>query len=243
MTLNLSNPEGNYLGPNDDDDIPFEQMSNFAENNDDRCPVALVVDVSGSMQEDIGMLNAAIEKFRRTVLADPVATRRVEVALVAFNHQTEVRQEFCSIDEFNPGPLFAGGGTKMCEAVNRALDMIENRKATYRANGVGYFRPWMLIFTDGMMGDAHEVPATARRVRETEKAKGVNTFVILNGAAKYDGTKAQLRQITDRTQPMKTAAYDELLEWLANSMVAVSNSGVGDKIKLEDPSAWLEVEI
>ena len=242
MTLNLSNPEGNYLGPNDDEGIPFEQMSNFAENNDDRCPVALVVDVSGSMQGDIGMLNAAIEKFRRTVLADPVATRRVEVALVAFNHQTEVRREFCSIDEFNPGPLTAGGGTKMCEAVNRALDMIEDRKATYRDNGVGYFRPWMVILTDGMMGDAHEVPATARRVRETEKAKGVTAFAILNGAAKYDGTRAQMRQVTDRIQPMKTAAYDELLEWLANSMEAVANSTPGDKMKLEDPSAWLEVQ-
>ena len=130
MNLDQSNPEGSYLGPNDDDGIPFEQMGNFVGNNQDRCLIALVVDVSSSMRED-GMLNTAIDQFRDTVLTDPVATLRVEVALVAFNHQTEVRPEFSSINEFAPGLLEARGGTLICEAVNRAIDMIEARKDTY----------------------------------------------------------------------------------------------------------------
>ena len=133
MNLDQSNPEGSYLGPNDDDGIPFEQMGNFVGNNQDRCLIALVVDVSSSMRED-GMLNTAIDQFRDTVLTDPVATLRVEVALVAFNHQTEVRPEFSSINEFAPGLLEARGGTLICEAVSRwyrAIDMIEARKDTY----------------------------------------------------------------------------------------------------------------
>ena len=130
MNLDQSNPEGSYLGPNDDDDIPFEQLGNFVGNNQDRCLIAMVVDVSSSMRED-GMLNTAIDQFRDTVLTDPVATLRVEVALVAFNHQTEVRPEFSSINEFAPGLLEARGGTLICEAVNRAIDMIEARKDTY----------------------------------------------------------------------------------------------------------------
>ena len=123
MKLTWTNPEGEFLGSNDDDDdddIPFE----------DRCPIALVVDVSSSMRED-GMLNTAIETFRDTVLTDPVATLGVEVALVAFNHQTEIRPEFSSINEFDPAPLEARGGARICEALNRALDMIEGRKDTY----------------------------------------------------------------------------------------------------------------
>ena len=242
MNLDLTNPEGRYLGPNDDDDIPFEQMGNFAENNQDRCPIALVVDVSSSMRADIGMLNAAIEKFRDTVLADPVATLRVEVALVAFNHQTEIRQEFSSIDEFDPGPLEARGGTRICEAINRTLDMIEERKDTYRANGIGYFRPWMFILTDGMTADAQDLPATARRIKDIENAKGITTFAILSGQARYDGAKQQMQQLTNRTLPMQEASYNELLEWMANSTVAMSNSNTGDSITMEDPNAWLEVE-
>ena len=135
MKLTWTNPEGEFLGSNDDDDdddddIPFEPMGNFVANNQDRCPIALVVDVSSSMRED-GMLNTAIETFRDTVLTDPVATLGVEVALVAFNHQTEIRPEFSSINEFDPAPLEARGGARICEALNRALDMIEGRKDTY----------------------------------------------------------------------------------------------------------------
>ena len=243
MNLNLSDPEGEFLGPNDnEDDIPFEQMGNFAENNQDRCPIALVVDISSSMREDIGMLNAAIEKFRDTVLTDPVATLRVEVALIAFNHQVEVLQDFSSIDEFDPGTLEARGGTRMCQAVNRALDLIEARKDTYRTNGVGYFRPWMFILTDGMTADAQDLPDTAKRVRQIENAKGVTTFAILSGEAKHDGAKEQMQRLTNRTLPMKEASYEELLEWMANSTVAMSNSNTGETINMEDPSAWLQVE-
>ena len=135
MKRTWTNPEGEFLGPNDDDDddddddIPFEPMGNFVDNNQDGCPIALVVDVSSSMREG-GMLNAAIETFRDAVLTDPVATLRVEVALVAFNHQTEIRPEFSSINEFDPGFLKARGGARICEALNRAIDMIEARKDT-----------------------------------------------------------------------------------------------------------------
>ena len=77
------------------------------------------------------MLNTAIETFRDAVLTDPVATLGVEVAPVAFNHQTEIRPEFSSINEFNPAPLEAREGARICEGVNRAIDMIEARKDTY----------------------------------------------------------------------------------------------------------------
>ena len=68
MKLTWTNPEGEFLGPNDydddDDDIPFEPTGNFVDNNQDGCPIALVVDVSSSMRED-GMLNTAIETISR----------------------------------------------------------------------------------------------------------------------------------------------------------------------------------
>ena len=219
-------------------------MGNFVDNNQDRCPIALVVDVSSSRRDDIGMLNAAIEQFRDTVLADPVVTLRVEVALVAFNHQTEIRPEFSSIDEFDPGPLEARGGARICEAVNRAIDLIEERKDTYRANGVGYFRPWMFILTDGMTADSQDLPATARRVKDIEVAQGVTTFAIISGDARYDDAREQVRPLTDRTLHrtlhMGEASYDVLLEWMANSTVARSNSNASERSRMEDPTAGLK---
>ena len=43
----------------------------------------------------------------------------------------EKRPEFSSINEFDPAPLEAREGARICEALNRAIDMIEVRKDTY----------------------------------------------------------------------------------------------------------------
>ena len=73
-------------------------------------------------------------------------------------------------------------------------------------------------------------------------AKGVATFAIMSDAAGYDGAREQMRQLTDRTLQMREASYDVLLEWMANSTVARSNSNAGERSRMEDPTAWLEVE-
>ena len=124
------------------------------------------MDVSSSMTRDIGLPNDAIESFRQTILEDPVATVRVETALVAFNHQTTVAHDFSSIDGFHRGPLTASGGTRVCPAVDHAQDLVEDRKTIYSANGVGYYRPMLFIpFTDGMTGGSEGLATTAARVR------------------------------------------------------------------------------
>ena len=107
---------------------------------------------------------------------------------------------------------------------------------------MGYFRPWMFILTDGMTADSQDLPATARQVRNIEVAKGVTTFAIMSGAARYDGAREQMRPLTDRTLQMGEASYDVLLEWMANSTVARSNSNASERSRMEDPTAWLEVE-
>ena len=68
------------------------------------------------------------------------------------------------------------------------------------------------------------------------------TFAIMSGAAGYDGAREQMRPLTDRTLQMREASYDVLLEWMANSTVARSNSNASERSRMEDPTAWLEVE-
>lgn len=229
-----------------DDD--FDGMDDFIpiddDNPSDRCPIALVVDVSYSMDSDMELLNQSIAKYRNTVMADPVATLRVETALIAFNQEIEVVSDFCPIERFLPPPMRASGGTRICAPIEKALDMLEARKRVYRDSGIGYYRPWLFILTDGIASDAALLPATAARLRATEKARGVTTFVIAAGDARDADSINTLRQLSeDRVLPMKDAAYDSLLEWIANSTVTASNSGVGDQIQLPDPAAWLKVDL
>ena len=100
----------------------------------------------------------------------------------------------------------------------------------------------MFILIDGMTTDAEDLPAVARRVPDTEHASGVTAFAVMGRDATFDGSKGQKRQLADHTISMTEASYDELLEWLANSTVAMSNSNTGERIKMEDPTARLEPE-
>ena len=49
-----------------------------------------------------------------------------------------------------------------------------------------------------------------------------------------------MRPLADRTLQMREASYDVLLEWMANSTVARSNANASERIRMEDPTAWLK---
>ena len=105
----------------------------FAENPEPRVPCVLIVDTSQSMQgARINELNAGLQCYREELLADPLASKRVEVAIVTFGGQVKRRLEFVTAQNFQPPTLEANGNTPMGQAINTALDMIEERKANYR---------------------------------------------------------------------------------------------------------------
>src|SRR5688572_22328956 len=122
----------------------------FAENPEPRVPCVLIVDTSTSMQGPrISELNAGLQVYREELLADPLAAKRVEVAIVTFGGRVTRLVDFVTAAHFDPPKLQVIGGTPMGEAINVALDMIEERKNNYRENGIAYYRPWAFLITDG----------------------------------------------------------------------------------------------
>src|SRR3954466_2778331 len=76
-----------------DDYISFEQIpfgsDSFADNPEPRCPCVLLLDTSGSMSgRPIQELSEGIRTFKQELLSDPLATKRVEVAVVTFGPVT-----------------------------------------------------------------------------------------------------------------------------------------------------------
>ncbi|MGB8699779.1 MAG: VWA domain-containing protein, partial [Thermosynechococcaceae cyanobacterium] len=121
----------------------------FVENPENRCPVILLVDTSSSMAgAAMDALNAGLTTFREAVLQDEQAALRVDVAIISFG-PVELVQDFVTIDHLMPPQLVANGLTPIGEAINYALDLLETRKATYRNNGIQYYRPWVFLITDG----------------------------------------------------------------------------------------------
>ena len=209
----------------------------FADNPEPRCPCVLLLDTSGSMRgEPIRALAEGLATFRAELLKDPLARRRVEVAVVTFGGVVGVVQDFVTVDHFQVPALPADGLTPMGTAALKALDMVEARKAQYKANGVAYYRPWVFLITDGAPeGEPeHLVRQAAARIRAEEAAKRIAFFAVgVEGA-----DLGQLAALAPRPPlRLRGLRFVDLFVWLSRSTQQVANSRVGDQVALP-PVDW-----
>jgi uncharacterized protein YegL len=207
----------------------------FAENPEPRCPCVILVDTSGSMNgAPIAALNQGLLAFREDLVKDSLASRRVEVAVVTFDDVVQVVQEFVTTDQFQPPTLGTGGLTHMGSGILTALDLVQNRKALYRSNGIAYYRPWVFMITDGApTGEpSNRIQEAARRVKDDEANKRVSFFAVgVEGA-----NMAQLATIAVR-QPLKLNGLNfvEMFLWLSVSTQAISHSKLDEQVPLSPP--------
>lgn len=213
----------------------LEEAIEFAENPEPRCPCVLLVDTSGSMQgAPIQALNEGLRTLKNELIKDPVASRRVELAVVTFDSQVKLVQDFVTADQFEPPTLSAEGFTHMGGAVHKALDTIQTRKVQYRASGIAYYRPWVFMITDGEpQGEQEDVVSrAAERIRDDETNKRVAFFAVgVEGA-----NMTRLSDIVVRT-PVKLHGlnFAEMFVWLSASMQRVSHSQVDEQVALPPP--------
>jgi uncharacterized protein YegL len=219
------------------DTLRLDEVVEFAENPEPRCPCVLLLDTSGSMQgEPIEALNQGLLSLKDELVKNSLASRRVEVAIVTFDSQVNVVQDFVTADQFNPPILTAQGLTTMGAGIHKALDMVQERKSLYRTNGIAYYRPWIFMITDGEpQGEQDQVvEQAAQRLQGDEANKRVAFFSV--GVENANMTR--LNQLAVRTPlKLKGLNFVEMFVWLSASMAAVSHSKVDEQVALP-PIGW-----
>lgn len=223
-----------------DEYISFEQIpfgsDDFANNPESRCPCLLLLDTSASMSGmPVLQLNEGIRTFKDELTEDPLAIKRVEVATLSFG-PLHLQNDFTTADQFHPPHLSANGDTPMGAAITMGIDLITKRKQIYKQHGVGYYKPWIILITDGTPTDNWQ--QAARLVKEGEANNAFAFFAIGVEGANMD----VLSQISVRT-PLKLRGlmFHEFFLWLSSSMKMVSSKSPGTSNTLPSPSGWSEL--
>jgi uncharacterized protein YegL len=216
----------------------------FADNPEPRCASLLLLDVSTSMSGDrIRELQDGLVGYKDDLAGDGLARKRVEVAIVTFGGTVNTIQNFTTADSFSPPALSVSGDTPMGQAVVTGLNLLDQRKQEYRNNGIGYYRPWVFLITDGGPTDINtpQWPEAIQRVKAGEEAKAFSFF----GVAVQDADMERLAQLCVR-EPLKLKGlqFRSLFQWLSNSQQSVSRSTPGDAVELQNPKSpdgWAQV--
>jgi uncharacterized protein YegL len=221
------------------DDFSAEMPDNYEQ----KCLCILVLDVSGSMEgERIQELNRGLDEFHRQVREDEIASQRLEICIIAFNSRIKCIQEPTLINKVIMPILKTQDSTKLVDAVRFAVNKMETRKRWYRDTGQSYYRPFLILITDGTPDDDQDVEGLSVEITEGVNEKRFMFFPI----GVQDANMKVLRQISHpHTPPMllKGLNFVAFFQWLSNSIGVVTKSNTGDRISLPDTSGWGQIEI
>jgi uncharacterized protein YegL len=214
------------------------QRPDLPENADPRCPTVLLLDVSGSMAgKPLQELQAGLGKYIDELAADPLAKRRVELAIVTFGGSVQVAHPLAPADRFATPTLAANGDTPMGQAINVGLDVLRDRKSELARQAIPQYRAWVFLITDGgPTDDSQPVWAEAiRRIREGEEKKSFLFFAVGVEGANFN----KLRELCGERPPLSLAGlrFRDLFQWLSASQKAVSASRPGEAYQLP-PVNW-----
>ena len=212
-----------------------------AENYEQKCLCVLVLDTSYSMDDGpIEELNNGLKRFQEELLKDKVTKDRLEIAIVTFDSDVNTVQVPALLTDFEMPTLVTNGSTCMIDGIREAIDIVEDRKQYYKSHGIPYYRPWIVMMTDGYPDSDQDVEGMSTRIKNAHNNKEFVFMGVGAGDAISEDTLKQLAQSDFPPMKMQAVKFCEFFQWLSNSMSGVSNSKPGTDVSLPDPAKWLD---
>ena len=243
-----------------------------AENYEQKCLCVLLLDTSGSMSEvvdgdikstgkktridgkeyeivtggktKLDYLKEGLKAFYEDIADDPTSSQRLEVSVVSFNSSVTVLQEPTLIADAEFPTLRAGGGTAMVDAINEAIDLVDARKQWYKETGQPYYRPWIILLTDGEPDYGQDVEGASATIKHDTMEK---KYVFLPIGVGEADMKVLTKLTGEYPKNMKLPAlklgetkFSVFFKWLSASMGAVVKAEEGQTINLGTDTSWME---
>lgn len=211
-----------------DYDFAKEQPVNYEQ----KCPCLLVLDTSGSMNGGpIEDLNKGLEVLQAAIAADSVAAQRLELGIVTFDSTVDTVQTFTQVNGLELPRLAARGSTCLVDGVRSGIEMIEARKKWYRETGQNYYRPYLILITDGQPDSDQDVEGLRRELKEGVEGKHFEFWPFGVTGADME----LLNSLSPKNKPLsiKDADFQGFFKWLSASMAQVVRSRPGDKLDLD----------
>ncbi len=212
------------------------------DNSDERAPLVLVLDCSGSMLDDnkIGLLNEGLKTLDTELKNDPITARCGRVLVISFggDSNVELMGDWTDAMDFIPPNLMAGGMTPLGAAMKCALDEVESQKTQMRSAGVSYKRPIIMLLSDGEPTD--EWQQVAADCKNAETAHKVNIMSIGIG---NQANKTILGAFSNKgALNLSGLKFKELFIWLSRSIQAVSRAPAGGTVQLNPVDSWAQIQ-
>jgi uncharacterized protein YegL len=205
----------------------------MSPNAEMKCPVVLVLDRSTSMAgAPINELNRGLKIFQTQIQNDEVAAARLEVAVVTFGSDVKVCRDFSLFEDTAIETIVAEGATEMTKGVREAMYRIEARKAWYKEQGLQYYRPYIVLMTDGYPTcSQQEIEAIRKDIRQGVQDKKFNFWAF--GVENADMNFLQ-SLVPDGFPPQKLKGinFAEFFHWLSSSFSTIISSRPDDKINI-----------
>ena len=208
-----------------------------------RCPVVLLLDISGSMSgAPIDELNQGVQQFLRETAADEAAGMSVELEVIAFADRASRVIPFKPIADVRPlSPFQANGMTSMGAALRMATQDLKERRALYRRTGVSSYRPWVVLMTDGGPNDDWE--GAAREMRAMGERGRIQYIGIEIGRNADHGTLCQILPANPGPVRLQGLKFKQFFRWLTDSLRSVSRStpALETQVQFGDVRSWADL--
>ena len=211
------------------------------DNYEQKCLCVLVLDVSGSMEgEPIKQLNQGMQSFYQDIIGNSTTANRLEVCLIEFSSDVNVLIEPSLLpDDFTMPTLVTKGTTALVDGVRKAISKVEERKNWYKQTKQKYYRPWIILITDGAPDSDQDVNGLAQEVRQGVANKTFFFFGLAVQGAKMEVVQ-QISSPDMQPAMLEGLKFSDFFKWLSASMTTVTSSKDGDTVSMADPASWMK---